>query len=153
MQLCAEVRSINDREGGIYDCSDPVPRSSVARAEVFAARLQAERTQVSQDALRVVPCVAASLNDPPPRHPAWQAAAHRSAADGREQVLRWLAHEARVPLNSLYMGLQLLNAPGSAFRILLPPTHEDGSTLDMCCSSAEALLGVLSDVLDLRCGG
>ena len=48
------------------------------------------------------------------------------------------------------MGLQLLNAADGDIRRLLPGSHEDVSTLDMCCSSAEALLGVLSDVLDLR---
>lgn len=32
---------------------------------------------------------------------------HESVADSRQQLLRWLAHEARVPLNSLAMGLKV----------------------------------------------
>ena len=37
-----------------------------------------------------------------------QAGANEALAESREQLLRWLAHEARVPLNSLYMGLQVI---------------------------------------------
>lgn len=102
-----------------------------------------------------------------------QAGANQALAESREQLLRWLAHEARVPLNSLYMGLQvgwyscrsvscgqeprahasatpqLLNSREGSLRKTLPPQHEDVTTLGQCCSAAEALIGVLSDVLDV----
>lgn len=65
--------------------------------------------------------------------------------------MRWLAHEALTPLNSLFMGLQILNSPNGPVRMHLPPGHEDHATLDMCCSSAEQVLGVLVSALELRC--
>lgn len=101
-----------------------------------------------------------------------QAGANQALAESREQLLRWLAHEARVPLNSLYMGLQvrpesddtlrstqntapcihdmkLLNSDDGSLRRMQPVPHEDVKTLSHCCSAAEALIGVLSDVLDV----
>ena len=79
------------------------------------------------------------------------AEAHAKLAESRQQLLRWLAHETRVPLNSLYMGLQLVNGDASDVRRALPPSNEDLATLKLCGSAAEALISVLSDVLDIRC--
>lgn len=78
-------------------------------------------------------------------------AALDSLAESRQQLLRWLAHEARVPLNSLHMGLELLNDSASPVRLALPKGHDDLETLSQCGSAAEALIAVLSDVLDLKC--
>jgi signal transduction histidine kinase len=73
----------------------------------------------------------------------------RSVSASRQDMLRWLAHETRVPLNSLFMGLQLLSLPQSAMNAALPPDHDEILTLGHCRSAAEALIAVLSDVLDL----
>jgi len=56
-------------------------------------------------------------------------------AESRQQLLRWLAHEARVPLNSLYMGLALLNDESSALRRALPADHDELTTLGQCGSA------------------
>ena len=45
--------------------------------------------------------------------------------------------------------MQLLNSRDGSLRRTLPPHHEDVTTLSQCCSAAEALIGVLSDVLDV----
>lgn len=71
------------------------------------------------------------------------AAAHMRVAESRKQLLRWLAHEARVPLNSLYIGLQLLNDPASAVRAALGSDHDEVTTLGLCGSAAEGLLAVV----------
>lgn len=43
-----------------------------------------------------------------------------------------------------------MNAEGSDVRQALAPTNEDVATLKLCGAAAEALIAVLSDVLDLR---
>lgn len=47
------------------------------------------------------------------------------------------------------LAMQLLNSRDGSLRRTLPPHHEDVTTLSQCCSAAEALIGVLSDVLDV----
>ena len=42
-----------------------------------------------------------------------------------------------------------MNSKDATLRRVLPPQHEDVTTLSQCCSAAEALIGVLSDVLDV----
>ena len=71
------------------------------------------------------------------------AAAHMRVAESRKQLLRWLAHEARVPLNSLFIGLELLNDPASAVRAALGSDHDEVTTLGLCGSAAEGLLAVV----------
>ena len=45
--------------------------------------------------------------------------------------------------------MQLLNSDDSSLHQTMPPVHEDIAILNQCCSAAEALIVVLSDVLDL----
>jgi hypothetical protein len=95
-------------------------------------------------------CPAATQPRPPSSFSFTQPWAHCVFAESRQDLLRWLAHETRVPLNSLYMGLQLLSHPQSALSAALPARHDEITTLSHCRSASEALISVLSDVLDLR---
>jgi signal transduction histidine kinase len=45
--------------------------------------------------------------------------------------------------------VQLLDAPDGVIRATVPSGHDDLVTLEQCSAAAHALIGVLSDVLDL----